>query len=269
MPLAYTMGVHSVIPCISCGRRGKAWTYSRVEILLPSNRMRTGNGRPKVLSLVRSNGCVSRGGQLMSRRVMVEMIIAAIVTTFSLHVSADQVLAPGTVACADPFGRDTRSDLVRTFGAANVVDQEIEGHGGAGWLGTVIYPNDPRRRLEILWGDEVNRRLLAAIWIRGESEWTGWRKVHIGMTLEEVEGLNGKPFKLKDFDTDDAGRVTAWQGGAMERIPGECRFLVRFEPDDDAPSDAFAELTGELVSSDPKVRSLRLTVSEIYTFYPK
>jgi hypothetical protein len=76
---------------------------------------------------------------------------------------------------------------------------------------------------------------------------------------------------LRDFETDDAGTVTAWQGGAMERIPGECRFSVRFEPDDDAPSDAFADLVGvgELVSSDPRVRSLRLTVSEIYTFYPK
>src|SRR5579871_2347297 len=114
---------------------------------------------------------LQRGGERMSRHVRAQMVIAAMTTTFSLHVCADQVPAPGTVACADPFGRESaRSDLVRAFGAASVVDQEIEGHGGAGWLGTVIYPNDPRRQLEILWGDEVNRRLLAAIWIRGESQ---------------------------------------------------------------------------------------------------
>ncbi len=93
----------------------------------------------------------------MSKRVTAQMLIAAMMVTFALRVSADQVPTPGTVACADPFGREsTRLDLVRAFGAANVVDQEIQGHGGAGWLGTVIYPNDPQRRLDILWGDEVN-----------------------------------------------------------------------------------------------------------------
>jgi hypothetical protein len=206
----------------------------------------------------------------MSRRMRTQMvIIVAAISMFSLYVSADQVPPPGTVACTDPFGREsTRLDLVRAFGAANVVDEQIDGPGGVAWR-TVIYPNDPRRRLEILWGDEENRRLLAAIWIRGESQWTGWRKVHIGMTLEEIEGLNGRPFRLIDFNNDGAGTVTSWQGGAMERIPGGCHFFVRFVPDDDVPSEAFDALVGEFVSSDSKVRSLRLTVGEIYTTYPK
>jgi hypothetical protein len=195
------------------------------------------------------------------------MVLAAAMTTFPVHAFADQVPAPGTVACADPFGHEsTGPDLVRAFGADNVVDQDIEVESAA-QQGTVIYPNDPRRRLEIFWADKVNRRLLVAIQISGESQWTGWRKVHTGMPLEEVEFLNGKPFKLRGFNTVARGMVTTWQGGAMERIPGGCRLTVRFKPDDNTPSNAFAELVGDLVSSDPKVRSLRLTVSVIYTYY--
>jgi hypothetical protein len=196
-------------------------------------------------------------------------VIAATITAFPFHVSADQAPAPGMVACADPFGREaTRSDLVRAFGAANVVDQEIEVHEGAArWGGTVVYPNDPRRRLEVFLDDLANGRGWLMTVIRGKSQWTGWRNVHVGMTLEEVEVLNGKPFMIHDFNNFARGTVFKWQGGAMERIPGGCRFGVRFKPDDGVPSDAVTELAGDVLSSDPKVRSLRLTVSEIYTYY--
>jgi hypothetical protein len=207
----------------------------------------------------------------MSRCLRLVFVIMAVTSFSPVHVFAGQVPAPGVIACANPFGRDsTRSDLVRAFGAANVVDQEVEGHGGVSWYGTVIYPKDPRRRLEILWGDEVNRRLLASVRILYKSRWMGWRNMRIGMPLEEVENLNGKPFKLlTEFESDDGGVTTGWQGGAMDGIPGGCQLFVRFEPAKDAPVDTLEELIGEFVSSNPKVRSLRLRISEIYTSYQK
>jgi hypothetical protein len=206
----------------------------------------------------------------MCNGLLARSLVTLFLITVPLSASADQTPSPGTVRCTGSFGREaSRSDLVRTFGAANVVDQEIEGHGGEAWLGTVVYPDDPERRLEILWGDEKNQRLPGAIWITKESEWRGWRDVHIGMPLETVESLNGNPFKLRDFHTDYAGTVTDWRGGAMERIPGGCRVLLRFEPDDSGPPGDYEGLVGELLSSNPKVHALRLTVSEIYTIYPK
>jgi hypothetical protein len=61
------------------------------------------------------------------------------------------------------------------------------------------------------------------------------------MPLEEVEALNGKPFKLRDFNTDVATQVGSPLGKAerWSASPGRCRFSVRFEPDDDAPSATF------------------------------
>jgi site-specific recombinase XerD len=44
-------------------------------------------------------------------------------------------------------------------------------------------------------------------------------------------GLDASTFGAHSL-RDDAGMVTAWQGGAMERIPGGCQFSVRFVPED-------------------------------------
>ena len=120
-------------------------------------------------------------------------VIAATITAFPFHVSAEQVSAPGMVTCFGPFGREsTRSDLVRAFGAANIVDQEIEMMGLAHWRATVIYPNDSQRRLEMIFTGELAPRLMF-IHIPKESQWTSWRNVHIAMPLEEVEVLNESP----------------------------------------------------------------------------
>jgi hypothetical protein len=199
-------------------------------------------------------------------------MIAFVVTTFhGSHALADQASAPGTVICAGAFARESsHSKVAATFGAAKVAIQEIEGAEGIKILGTVVYPNDPRRRLEILWIDKDMRRRPGAIWISHESQWTGWRGVRIGMTLEDVEALNGKPFRLRNFDQEYGGIVTDWRGGAMEHIPGGCRISVRFEPDKNTGPKTYNALDGQqFLSSNPRIKAFRSTVGEIYTTYAK
>jgi hypothetical protein len=90
------------------------------------------------------------------------------------------------------------------------------------------------------------------------------------MTIEDVEALNGRPFKLRNFDQEYGGNVTDWRGGAMEHIPGGCRVSVRFEPDKNIGPKIFNALEGEqLLSSNPKVKAFRSTVRQIYTTYAK
>jgi len=187
------------------------------------------------------------------------------------HALADPASVPGTVTCAGAFGRDSsHSKLAATFGAANVAFQEVDGPEGMKIWGTVIYPSDPRRRLEVLWIDKDMRRRPGAIWISRESQWTGWRGLRIGLTLEDVETLNGKPFKLRNFDGDYGGTVTDWRGGAIEHIPGGCRVSLEFEAAKDTSSEIYAALEAPLVlSSDPKMRATHSTVREIYTTYAK
>ena len=47
----------------------------------------------------------------------------------------------------------TRQDLVRAYGAQNVVDKGISSGEEGIVEGTVLFPNDPERSIEIFWND--------------------------------------------------------------------------------------------------------------------
>ena len=47
----------------------------------------------------------------------------------------------------------TRKDLVQAYGAANVADHDVDVGEGEMESGTVVFPKDPERIVEILWKD--------------------------------------------------------------------------------------------------------------------
>src|SRR5215470_2570512 len=103
---------------------------------------------------------------------------------------ADRATAPRVLKCEGPFGRDAgHADLIQAFGADNVVEQEIEGAEGDKTKATVLYPGDPKARLEITWGDEQARRgpIIRATY---QSAWAIANGIHIGTALTEVEKIN-------------------------------------------------------------------------------
>ena len=70
---------------------------------------------------------------------------------------ADSAAAPVTAAatnvldCEGPFGPDaSKASLSEFFGAANVVDMNVDGPEGTTNSATVLFPNDPARRVEVL-----------------------------------------------------------------------------------------------------------------------
>jgi hypothetical protein len=144
--------------------------------------------------------------------------IAAIAAAFSWCASADQVAAPGAVTCEGPFAGDSsHAKVVDAFGNENVTFQEVGGVEGEKLWATVIYPNDPRRQLEISRKESAARRHLEAIRISGETQWSGGRSVRIGMTLLQIEALNGKPSRLEISRQTTAvpspvGKVAPWRG---------------------------------------------------------
>src|SRR5262249_1326547 len=92
------------------------------------------------------------------------------VIAVSLALSAPMALAgraapAGRVKCeGKAFGRNAnRGDLVKAFGSNNVVDEEIDGANNEKIKASVLYPNDPKARLEIIWSDQKARRRPAVI----------------------------------------------------------------------------------------------------------
>jgi hypothetical protein len=157
--------------------------------------------------------------------------------------------------------------LVATFGAENVTFQEVPGFEEFSVAASVVYPNDPKRRLEFLWRDEKARSGLGAIWIDKDSQWTGPLGVRLGMRIDEVESLNTTPFKLSGFDWDYGGMVTDWQGGAMTRLPGGCRMSLMFIPDPRVRELGSVVGETQFLSNNKDMRGVKPMVARIFVNY--
>jgi hypothetical protein len=141
--------------------------------------------------------------------------------------------------------------------------------GGIPVGSSVIYPKDPKRRLEIWWENQTNRTGIYLILINGQSTWVAPGGMKLGATLADLEKLNRKPFKLKGFDKDNNATVSDWEGGALETLQGGCKSGVTLQPDPKAAPDAVSALPPdkEFSSNAPEMREVKPKVSEILIGY--
>jgi hypothetical protein len=174
-----------------------------------------------------------------------------------------------TVACNGPFSKDSSNlKLAMVFDSKNVTFTDVDVNGtkvGA----SILFPKDPKRRLEIWWNNPGSRSDTYLILINGQSTWTAPGGMKLGMTLAELEKLNHKPFKLKGFDKDNNATVSDWDGGALATLAGGCKSGVTLQPDPKASPDAISALPAdkEFTSDDPLMRELKPKVSEILIGY--
>jgi hypothetical protein len=174
------------------------------------------------------------------------------------------------VECASPLARNSNhAKLAAAFGSENVKFEEIGTFEEFTAPATIVYPNDPRRRLEFIWRDKNAKDDLAAIWIRGESQWTGPLGMRLGMPISEAEKLNTKPFRLNGFDWDYGGLVTDWQGGAAARLPGGCQMSLMFVPDPRIRDIDAVVGEQKFLSNDKKMRAVKPFVARIFVTYKK
>lgn len=91
---------------------------------------------------------------------------------------------------------------------------------------------DNGESLEITWLDVEAKAAPAAVHVNGAS-WRTGAGVGLGTTLRELEGINGKPFRLAGFSWDGSGSIISWGGGrlAEERARGMAIMLM---PDGEA-----------------------------------
>ena len=178
--------------------------------------------------------------------------------------------AAQVIACNGPFGKDSSHvKLAAAYKAENVDSTEMDPGDGKKLMITVLFPKDPKRRLEVWWQDEDNRSGTYLIVLNGQSTWTAPKGLRLGFQFPAVEKLNGKPFKIKGFNNDGVGTVSDWQGGAFEQLPGGCRLGVSFRVDSKASAQARSAISSDkdFISSDAIVRAVKPAVSEILIGY--
>ena len=184
-----------------------------------------------------------------------------------LDIRAGQSGLPGAVTCEEPFGKDaSHASVVAKFGAANVAFEEASlGFENFRGVATILYPHDPARRLEIFWFDDEKRSRTAEIHITGKSQWIAGSQLRLGLNLKQVEAINKKPFRLRNFnDMDNDGLVKDWRGGALDWDSSRCVVAAVFAPDGkvDEPN------TEIVLSSDPTLGPARARLVRIIIKYP-
>jgi hypothetical protein len=170
------------------------------------------------------------------------------------------------IRCDGPFAKDSsHAKLAQAFGAKNVT--QAGGAPGAGGS-TVLFANDPKRRLEVSWHDAAARSRPASIVVEGKTTWRA-RGFRIGEPLANVEKANGKPFKLGGFEGEAGGAARDWLGGALDKLSGGCQLGMRFAPDPTALQEARGKVSGDrdFQSDNPDMRAVRPTIIELIIGY--
>jgi hypothetical protein len=160
----------------------------------------------------------------------------------------------------------SEAELRGRYGAGTVDSIRVELGEGETAPGTVLYPADSLRRLEIMWRDTLGRRQPTRLILRGaRSRWQVGPGVSLGTSLSDLERLNGRPFILSGFGWDYAGIITDWKGGALDSaLAGVALYL------DPGPgqheSAAYSQVLGDrdYSSSLPAMQQLKPTVWQIF-----
>lgn len=177
---------------------------------------------------------------------------------------------PTVVSCSGLFGPNSNhQEFENAFKAENVTFGEIEGGSeGTKLVGSVIFPSDPKRRLEVLWRDEDQRMFVRLIAINGRSAWSGPKGLRLGLNLAAVEKINGKPFTLSAINQDGSLMVTDWRDGTLASLPGDCTVGMRFTISPKASERARAAAGAEeFTSTDKALRAVAPTNTEILFGY--
>lgn len=124
-------------------------------------------------------------------------------------------------------------ELKRIYGRRNVQSTRVSIGEGEYEPGTVIYPSDPTRRIEIIWKDARRKRYPQRIQLTGaKSVWKTREGISLGTRLKELERINGRAFTLLGFSWDYEGTIISWNGGRLERQFGKDSraVLLRLSP---------------------------------------
>jgi hypothetical protein len=203
------------------------------------------------------------------RSVMLALGVAGVLLTAPLAATGGSAAIPPLVinpggGAGDLTARTSEAQLIKRFGRRSVARTTIPIGQGEEEPGTVLFPRDPRQTIEILWKSQSMRVSPKHARVRGdESAWIVAPGVRLGLSLQELEVLNGAPFTLTGFGDAYEGTVLSWNRGALDVALGSAsRVAVRLAP---SPTErpAAAAFIGNREFSSEAMRDLNPRVYEI------
>ncbi|MDA9918392.1 DUF4403 family protein [Erythrobacter sp.] len=150
------------------------------------------------------------------------------------NVAATEV--SNELTCASPVSASgTARSLLSRFGKDALL-ATLSGGEGTEIPGLVLWPDNPKRRIEVAFESEAREKLLSFRIVEG-SEWEV-AGIGRGDTLEHVVATNEAPIDFYGFEWDYTGTVAKYRGGKLEQLDGGCRPLMSLTYDveyDDLP----------------------------------
>jgi hypothetical protein len=177
---------------------------------------------------------------------------------------------PQAIACNGVFGPDSSHvKLAAAFQSRNVAFSQVDAGSAGMVMASVLFAKDPKRRLEVWWSKPASRSATHLIVINGQSNWSAPGELRLGLTLADLERLNGKPFKLSGFDKNNVATLSSWNGGALAAPSGGCKLGISLRAAPAATAAAVGALPAdrEFDSADGALRAVNPTISEILVGY--
>jgi len=185
-------------------------------------------------------------------------------------VKPSRMPVPHEIVCSGVFGPDSSHvKLAMAFQPKNVEFTQVDGSSGTRVMASVLFGKDAARRLEVWWSKSATRSDTHLIVINGRSDWSAPGAIRLGLTLPDLERLNGRPFMLSGFDTSNVATLSNWNGGELATLPGGCKVGISLRPAVTATASALRALPAdrEFTSADAALRAVNPTVSEILVAY--
>ena len=151
------------------------------------------------------------------------------------------------------------TDIEHAYGKQNLKLQKIPGAEGEEIAGAKLFAGTDRE-LEIVWDpDNDKKQVVFDIRVFGKA-WKFDNGLKSGMTVEEIEKINGKPFKIAGFEWDYGGYAN-FEGG---KLAG--KVSIRFSPStENVPEYLIGDK--QLSSTDKQLRAAKPLVEEGITVF--
>ncbi|MBE7493689.1 MAG: hypothetical protein HS117_01940 [Verrucomicrobiaceae bacterium] len=155
----------------------------------------------------------------------------------------------------------TSTDIERAYGKASVKHEDIPGAEGETIPGARLFAGTDRE-LEIIWDPEQEKKkVVFDVRVIGAA-WKFENGLKPGMTLAEVEKINGRPFKVAGFEWDYGGYAN-FEGGKLANKVG-----IRFNPTtEEIPEYLIGDK--EISSADKKLRAAKPVIEGAITVFLK
>lgn len=116
----------------------------------------------------------------------------------------------------------TEQDLINLYGKNNVTpEKEIYANADVPPFQGVSIFRGKADELLVAWEEGKKGKAVAAVFIRNAGgQWHTAQGVKVGMSLGELQKINGKPFNFTGFGWDYGGYVGGWEGGKLDGLQG-------------------------------------------------